>query len=227
MEPSFQHDDVFPLIALLIVRCAENGVFVTHDQIVSAVLSDPKGASMAAVARSSAKWDNDRQAASNMVAWFSQQITVGNSPWVDFFDRERIGGAWAYRSKVAVPSAMGEDVELSAIEGEPRLFFHLRRERSAVLRKAKIQTLLATGGLPSCEACGLTTQLAFPGLNQEILEVHHRLPLSASPGAVPVTLSDLALLCPNCHRAVHRTKPMLSVEAFRTQVLGPSGGVAV
>jgi hypothetical protein len=27
--------------------------------------------------------------------WFSQQITVGNSPWGEFFDREQQRGTWA------------------------------------------------------------------------------------------------------------------------------------
>ncbi len=33
---------------------------------------------------------------------------------------------------------------------------------------------------------------------------------------VSTTLSDLAVLCPNCHRAIHRTKPLMSVEEFRS-----------
>ena len=154
-----------------------------------------------------------------MVAWFSQQITTGVSSWADFFDRERQGRAWAYRPKTAAPVPIAEDVDVSAIEGEPLLFFHVRRERSPALRKAKRDAVRNTGNPLSCESCRLVTEQAFPGLTEDIMEVHHRLPLSAVEGTVVTSLEDLALLCPNCHRAIHRTKPMLSVEQFRTQVL--------
>jgi 5-methylcytosine-specific restriction protein A len=158
-----------------------------------------------------------------MVAWFSQQITTGVSPWTAFFDRERQGGTWAYRPKTAAPVPIAEDVDLSAIEGEPRLFFHLRRERSQALRKAKKDAERNAGKSLCCESCGLVTEHAFPGLTEDILEVHHRISLSDVEGTVVNTLDDLALLCPNCHRAIHRTKPMLSVEEFRKLVLHQTG----
>lgn len=222
MQPSFQHGEAFPLIARAIAIFASGkDRFVTHDEVVAALLSDPEGATLAADARASAKWETDRQAASNMVAWFSQQITVGESPWVQFFDRKRVGGAWAYRPKTAAPSPIAEDIELALVEGEPRFFFHLRRERNPALRKAKIEALLEAGLEPSCEACGLITKVAFPALNAEILEVHHRLPLSASSSSVITGLPDLALLCPNCRRAIHRTRPLPSVETFRQSIVSP------
>jgi 5-methylcytosine-specific restriction protein A len=36
-------------------------------------------------------------------------------------------------------------------------------------------------------------------------------PLSASSESVTTTLDDLAVLCSNCHRIIHRSTPMLSV----------------
>lgn len=35
--------------------------------------------------------------ASNMVSWFSQRITVGESEWVQAFERTKIDGLWAYK----------------------------------------------------------------------------------------------------------------------------------
>ena len=34
--------------------------------------------------------------ASNMVSWFSQRITVGESDWVRAFEETKIDGLWAY-----------------------------------------------------------------------------------------------------------------------------------
>jgi hypothetical protein len=35
--------------------------------------------------------------ASNMVSWFSQRITVGESAWEQAFERTKVDGQWAYQ----------------------------------------------------------------------------------------------------------------------------------
>src|SRR5690606_19304003 len=101
------------------------------------VLADDAGSGIVTRARAKSSWPDDRSAASNMVAWFSQQISVGRSNWADFFERERVAGAWAYRPVAAARRGTISDSEASAIEGEPRMFFHMRRERDSGLVRAK------------------------------------------------------------------------------------------
>lgn len=214
--PTFNHDEVFPLIARLIVQGpSDDSGFVDHETIVSALLSDADGSAIVDRARSMSSLPDRRGVASNMVAWFSQQITVGRSRWAEFLDRERRSGVWAYRPKTAVRSPVAADAELSAVEGDPRLFFHLRRERNPALAQAKREAVHAAKVHLECEACGFATTVTFPDLGGEVCEVHHRLPLGAASEAVETRLEDLAVLCANCHRAIHRTKPLMSVENFR------------
>ena len=216
MEPTFSHREVFPLIARLIVRAqTDDSGFVDHGTIVSALLSDSDGERIIMRASVGSDLSDDRHVASNMVAWFSQQITVGRSHWADFFDRDRRGGVWAYRPRTAIPPPIAVDGELSAIEGDPRMFFHLRRERDAALSEAKREAVRSATGCLQCEACGFATDSTFPGLSGEVCEIHHRLPLGDACEAVETRLDDLAVLCANCHRAIHRTKPLMSVEDFR------------
>ena len=47
--------------------------------------------------RNRSGFQSREQVASNMVAWFSQRITVGQSKWSDHFERKRIEGSWSYR----------------------------------------------------------------------------------------------------------------------------------
>jgi len=227
MEPTFSHAEVFPLIAQVIVRApADDSGFVDHESIVSAVLSDADGSSIIRRASTASSLPDHRHVASNMVAWFSQQITVERSPWAEFFDRERRGGAWAYRPKTAVLPPIAADAELSAVEGDPRMFFHLRRERDPAIAQAKREAAQAADGRLQCEACGFATQVTFPGLGGEVCEIHHRLPLASASEAVDTHLEDLAVLCANCHRAIHRTNPLMSVEDFRDHycmTTGPEG----
>lgn len=108
---------------------------------------------------------------------------------------------------------LGTDVDAGAIEGQKKLISHLRRERNPSLADEKRRLAMTTNGL-KCESCGSYSGLMYPGLNPAIWEVHHRVPLSELEVPTKTIMQDLAVLCPSCHRAIHRTKPMLSVEDF-------------
>lgn len=224
-ESSFSQSDVFPLIARLIMQIAkvQPDGYVTHDVLVERIVEDPNARPLIAHARQRSLLPDDRSVVSNMVAWFSQQISVGRSDWVSFFNRERIDGAWAYRPTVVATTGHMPDLEVSAIEGEPRMFFHMRRERDPSLVAAKRIAARNAAGQLECEICGFVARSNYPFFDVEICEVHHRRPLSEGPESVKTKLEDLAVLCPNCHRAIHQTKPMMSVESFREHIRVPNG----
>lgn len=91
-------------------------------------------------------------------------------------------------------------------EGERRLRSHYTRERSSILRGKKLAEARALYGKLVCELCGIAEDARYPAaLGQRIFEVHHLVPLSKAATPVRTTLADLALLCANCHRAVHAT----------------------
>lgn len=99
------------------------------------------------------------------------------------------------------------------------VFFHLRRERDPAIAEAKRQAIRAEFGRLVCEACGFTSETAYTNLTGDVCEVHHRRPLGDLDQSVETRLEDLAILCANCHRAIHKTRPLLSVEEFRTTVV--------
>jgi predicted HNH restriction endonuclease len=104
--------------------------------------------------------------------------------------------------------------DLVAVEGGKYLASHLARERSPKLVAAKKAAVLKKTGKLACEACGFVFTDKYGALGENFCEVHHR---SGVPkkGKQEVRLDDLAVLCSNCHRMIHRSgKPMLSVEAF-------------
>lgn len=55
-----------------------------------------------------------------------------------------------------------------------------------------------------CNACGINTKMRYPWTDN-ILELHHVLPLAASLNANGTTtlLDDLVALCPSCHKSIH------------------------
>ena len=95
---------------------------------------------------------------------------------------------------------------------------HKRRERnSAAARRKKASVLAATGGL-ACEACGFDFEAVYGKLGHGFAECHHTVPLSARAAGGSTRLSDPAIVCANCHRMIHQSRPVLTVEELRSVV---------
>ena len=73
--------------------------YVTHEEIVQGLLSDNSGLREVLAAQRARRHETLEQIAGNMVAWFSQRITVKQSLYENEFDREKIRGKWAYRPR--------------------------------------------------------------------------------------------------------------------------------
>ena len=101
----FEHDEVFPRIAIVIEDfCTRSGDYMEHDRIVSSLLEDSEGSRLISWASGRAKLENAEskdwsreQWADNMVAWFSQKYTEGQSRLRSRFEREERHGKYAYR----------------------------------------------------------------------------------------------------------------------------------
>lgn len=88
---------------------------------------------------------------------------------------------------------------------------HLARERDPKIKRRKIAAVVKSSGTISCEVCGFDFAQTYGKRGQEYIECHHRTPLHVS-GPVSTRVTDLALLCSNCHRMIHRGRPWLTVE---------------
>ncbi|MBT2785492.1 MULTISPECIES: HNH endonuclease [unclassified Halomonas] len=107
------------------------------------------------------------------------------------------------------------DTETTASEGNPRLVAHLRRERSPSLVEKKKKSVLAANGKLCCEACEFDFEATYGKSGYGFCEVHHLKPISQMDKGEVTTLADLAVVCSNCHRIIHRIDPMPSIEQFR------------
>ena len=92
--------------------------------------------------------------------------------------------------------------DLEYTEGGKVLRTHLRTERdgnAARLAKELARKRSKTRKL-TCEACECVPEDDYRGL--DLIEAHHRIPLSS--GVRATKPEDFAMLCPCCHRAVHK-----------------------
>ncbi len=78
-----------------------------------------------------------------------------------------------------------------------------------------------------CQACGFDFVSAYGDPGENFAEVHHLNPLSERPSEewtqeILSSVADVAVLCANCHRMIHRRKPALSIDQLKAILLEPS-----
>ena len=106
-------------------------------------------------------------------------------------------------------------VQKTSEEGAQKLVKHYRRERDAGLAlRAKAAFSAAHKDKLFCQACGVEPLKVY---GVEVIEAHHRSPLSKSEEGRVTEISDLMMLCPSCHRAVHRI-PDCDFEVLKARV---------
>ena len=123
-------------------------------------------------------------------------------------------------SDVALPSVevISEDNE-EGEEGKVLTRLHRYRERNtSIVRLKKKQTIKEHKSL-TCEVCQFDFAEVYGERGHGFIECHHTKPLSElSQQGETTKLSDLSLVCSNCHRMIHKNRPWLSVAHL--QVLG-------
>ncbi|MEU5161445.1 HNH endonuclease [Streptomyces sp. NPDC020875] len=114
------------------------------------------------------------------------------------------------------PDAEEED-DYSAPEGRLLLNRHRSRERNKGLRKKKIDGVLRRGDRLACEACGFDFEQVYGDRGRGYIECHHVVPLHEA-GEGRTRLRDLALICANCHRMIHRRAPWPTPAELRVSI---------
>ncbi|MBB4948418.1 5-methylcytosine-specific restriction protein A [Kitasatospora gansuensis] len=113
-----------------------------------------------------------------------------------------------------LPPADEEADEFDAPEGRLLVRKHFARERNRGLRQRKINAVLGQGSRLACEVCDFDFQRAYGDRGMGYIECHHVVPLHEA-GEGRTKLSDLALICANCHRMVHRRAPWPTPQELR------------
>lgn len=106
--------------------------------------------------------------------------------------------------------------DLKFREGKEKLRIHLIKERNHHLIKFAKQSWLDTGkGNIICSICSFSFADIYGKVGEGYIEAHHTMPVSEVTKNTIVKIADLAPVCSNCHRIIHRYRPWLSVEAMK------------
>lgn len=115
-----------------------------------------------------------------------------------------------------MPLGLPEDVPLpeARTEGGQKVYVSIRYERDPGLRD---QALALHG--TSCMGCSFDFQKSYGALGDGYAEVHHMVPLAETGIRETDPRTDLAVLCANCHRMVHRRRGIcLSLDELKEHI---------
>lgn len=119
--------------------------------------------------------------------------------------------------ELTADSALDDEGDLppaTMLEDGTKFRLHKRIERNAALVK---QVKLSKPN--SCEVCGVDLSERYGSIGSGYIEAHHLRPMSSLKGvkAELDPVRDFAVLCPNCHRMVHKSGLIDDLERFKKE----------
>ncbi|MDE5097826.1 MAG: DUF3578 domain-containing protein [Trichodesmium sp. St16_bin4-tuft] len=114
-------------------------------------------------------------------------------------------------------SQISEEKEQEWFEDLTKYRIHKVAERNQSLSKRVKQLQGYT-----CKACGFNFEAQYGEIGKNFIEAHHTVPISKLK-KTKIQLDptqDFTVLCSNCHRMIHRIKPIPTLEEFR-KILKP------
>jgi ribosomal protein L44E len=108
-----------------------------------------------------------------------------------------------------------DEEEMAFPEGKLVFRLHKDWERNPKLFDAAKRARSRRDLTLRCEVCGFSFQEKYRRLVKGFIEGHHTLPVSLNRSRTPSKVKDMALVCSNCHRTLHRHRPWLRMSEFK------------
>ena len=129
---------------------------------------------------------------------------------IESLDDPEVGPTW-------LGAGIDEGIQ-EAAEGRLLTRTHIARERNRQLVETKRNQALKRDGKLACEACGFDFAIRYGERGDGFIECHHTKPISTLEEGQKTHVDDLALVCANCHRIIHRGKRWLSISEVRALI---------
>ncbi|MGH6850588.1 MAG: HNH endonuclease [Methylocella sp.] len=134
----------------------------------------------------------------------------------DIFGMTNAGSAVKLEEAASMPEADIE-ADIAGKEGRLLIRIHSYKERDrefAALAKKFYKD--KGGGKLICEACDLDSVARYGSEGERCIEAHHKIPIEELQPDSVTQVSEMAMVCANCHRIIHAKKPCLTVADLRT-----------
>jgi hypothetical protein len=111
-------------------------------------------------------------------------------------------------SRAALPE---DDDETAFPEGREVWLQHRARERNPAVIQATKTAFLRNNGRFFCQVCGFDFKNFYGEIGNGFIEAHHTTPVSELQPDSRTKTTDIALVCSNCHRMLHRRRPWITM----------------
>jgi len=101
-------------------------------------------------------------------------------------------------------------------EGKEVYRLHRTKERNPMVISQAKQLGLQNDPHLCCQVCGFSFIKTYGKLGQGFIEAHHTFPLSDLTEETETKIDDIALVCSNCHRMLHRRRPWLKLNELKS-----------
>jgi 5-methylcytosine-specific restriction protein A len=109
------------------------------------------------------------------------------------------------------------DAEDTGLPEGARILVEMNRYERSRLNRANCISYHGS----KCQVCGFDFGLTYGTIGREVIEVHHKVPVSSLGGSYRVNpITDLLPVCANCHTMLHRRVPPYSVDELREIMMG-------
>ena len=126
---------------------------------------------------------------------------------------------------VVQPGIASQETEISFQEADDEALFpegreiyrlHRTKERNTSVVELAKRRAFQQDNLLRCEACGFSFTERYGELGRGFIEAHHTLPLSELTEQTMTRVEDLALVCSNCHKMLHKKRPWLRTPELKS-----------
>ncbi|MCP4297706.1 MAG: HNH endonuclease [Proteobacteria bacterium] len=156
------------------------------------------------------------------VTGLSKDIETEREVWDEFHgNRERLSKISDLIRQNSIQIIDDQKLDISDeeefIEGKILTKIHYQKERNSFLIKYKKKQVISNSGKLECEICSFDFYKKYGDLGFGFCECHHNVPILDLEVERKSKLSDLSILCSNCHRMIHRTYPLMLTSDFKKE----------
>jgi len=122
-------------------------------------------------------------------------------------------GIWGLRDSISKSEVDLSEDDIGFPEGKLKARLHIKKERNPrVIRLAKDIFASEHNGELSCTVCGFNFKENYGKIGEGFIEGHHTIAISQLSEETITKVDDIALVCSNCHRMLHRRRPWLTID---------------
>ena len=138
------------------------------------------------------------------------KITDKGYEYLSFYKFDLDKKRMVHRSNI-----VSDDDENSFPEGVEKYKIHRFYERNPIIVKKVKERRIRQNKESRCDICNFSFEERYGSYGRGFIEAHYTIPISELNGIKKTKIKDIALVCSNCHRMLHRRRPWLKMRELQ------------